>query len=376
MKNNTIILFIITLTLASCNNIVKEADMLWAENNFEAAVELYQKASDRNNAYAKWRLSIAYEYALGVEMDFDKAWKLINEASEEGCDEATINLAISYIEGFHNKCEINIDKGHEIINDLITHTKSPYVLSKYAVILYVGEYNYEADEKTAMSILTDIKDTTCYMYNYVMGRISYYKEDYDAALLYLENSYKKGSIDAAGTLAAIYQEQDNEKKTLLWEQNGISRHDAYCLVALAYYTFADDTSEQYDPEKAIELLLLARDLDSNYYSSYACYCLGNIYYDGLEGFSDAEYAIRPNRKKAFKYYNEAYERGDLDTDTHYDTEIRLGKMYAAGCGCTKDIEKGKSLLEHAAQNGIEYAADMLNILADDPDLFELVLGDW
>ena len=61
MKHLVFILFIgLIVGLSSCQSEIEQADSLRLQNKFDEAAKLYQKLSDEGNAYAMWRLSIAY----------------------------------------------------------------------------------------------------------------------------------------------------------------------------------------------------------------------------------------------------------------------------------------------------------------------------
>ena len=78
MKHLVSILFIgLIVGLSSCQSEIEQADSLRLQNKFDEAAKLYQKLSDEGNAYAMWRLSIAYSNGDGVDFDQEKALTLL-----------------------------------------------------------------------------------------------------------------------------------------------------------------------------------------------------------------------------------------------------------------------------------------------------------
>ena len=77
---NSLLVIAILFALSSCQTDVEHADSLRLENKFDEAAQLYQKAADEGDAYATWRLSIAYGNGDGVDFDLEKAFTLLKEA--------------------------------------------------------------------------------------------------------------------------------------------------------------------------------------------------------------------------------------------------------------------------------------------------------
>ena len=98
---NSLLVIAILFALSSCQTDVEHADSLRLENKFDEAAQLYQKAADEGDAYATWRLSIAYGNGDGVDFDQEKAFTLLKEAADKGCKEAECDLSWAYMFGWY-----------------------------------------------------------------------------------------------------------------------------------------------------------------------------------------------------------------------------------------------------------------------------------
>ena len=76
------VLFIILALLTSCKSDSQKADELRINNKFDEAFELYQRASDNGDSYAKWRLSRSYDNGDGVDFSESISLKLLKEAAD------------------------------------------------------------------------------------------------------------------------------------------------------------------------------------------------------------------------------------------------------------------------------------------------------
>ena len=86
MKYYFLSTLVLSIALFSCQSESKKADQLSLENKFDEAAELYQKAANRGDAYATWRLAKAYANGQGVDWDENKSFELLKEAAEKGCE--------------------------------------------------------------------------------------------------------------------------------------------------------------------------------------------------------------------------------------------------------------------------------------------------
>ncbi len=348
--SSTITLSIIIFS--SCISDSKKADRLRIENRFEEAVELYQKAANEGDAYAKWRLSEAYSNGDGVEYNEEKALKLIKESSKEGCDEATCDLALAYIWGNFG-LNINYERGKNIMDKLVKKTDNAYVQSIYAGLVFWGTGPYKEDKEKAVTILSTIKDKEDPEYLFYMGSIyltGTNKIDIDTkkAINFYTKAFKNGDRRSSSILASIYGFGHGEikrdiSKQIEWLNRGIDSNDTDCMVEMAKLCLSEDSTYQdiYNQERAIELFKKAAKRGSGEANNQ----LGWLYYEGKNVEKDDE--------KSFTYYKEATKLKSEDGAFH------LGFAYIDGVGCEKDLKKGIETWKLAVVYGSGSAANNL-----------------
>ena len=152
-----IMIVLCTIVTISCQSDAAKADKLRLNNEFGKAAELYKKAAAEGDAYAMWRLSIAYNNGDGVEYDEEMALNLLKRAANAGCPEAECDLALAYM---FNEYGIGEDKekGKAMMDALVERTDNPFVMTCYAGLLLDGSAPYEEDKDRAFEILDNIKD--------------------------------------------------------------------------------------------------------------------------------------------------------------------------------------------------------------------------
>ena len=130
--------FGVTQYFNSCAYLNKKADKLFLQDEFEKAVSLYQKAVDRGDGYACYRLGRLYQRGIGVDsVDKEKAISLFKTGSERGCIEAKVCVALYYLAG--GDAKVNKEKGAEILNHLFETTDNVFVLKSATTRLYDTE---------------------------------------------------------------------------------------------------------------------------------------------------------------------------------------------------------------------------------------------
>ena len=172
MKHLVSILFIgLIVGLSSCQSEIEQADSLRLQNKFDEAAKLYQKLSDEGNAYAMWRLSIAYSNGDGVDFDQEKALTLLKNAAGHGCEEAKGDLAEAYMLGQLGIVK-DTAKGKNMLEKLVNKSNNSYIQSKYAGFLLFGPDDlFEKNPEKGLRILKEVKDKTDPHYLYIMGGV-------------------------------------------------------------------------------------------------------------------------------------------------------------------------------------------------------------
>ena len=351
MKKILFTLVLALITLVSCDDVSK-ADKLRLENKFEEAAELYQKAADEGNAYAKWRLSEAYANGDGVDFDDQEALRLLKEAAEEGCEEAQCDLAFAYMFDWYGVGQ-DEEKGNKMMESLVKKSNNVYVLCRYAGLLFFGEGGYEENKSKAVSILGKINDKGDARYLWTMALVyangtDEIEIDENEYVEYIKKAYDKEPRLVAEDMARIYHygygdtKQDLNKMVECY-QEGIKANSVICMTDLAeIYLSKDSISKDFhNPRKAVELYKKATKHGSGKAYAY----LGNLYYFGEEIIKDDE--------KAFECWTKAVELRSPEG------MFSLGFAYLEGRGCEKDIKKGIETWKSAVDYGSGAAANNL-----------------
>ena len=353
MKKLRLLSLLLTIyVLTACQNDIEKADALRLENKFEESAVLYQKAADNGNAYAIWRLSKAYSNGDGVAFDENQAFELLQQAAQGGCDEAKCDLAFVYLFDWYG-VGTDLEKGKNILDELMLSTDNSYVLSRYASLLFYGFEPYEEDKEKAMSILEKVKDKNNPLYCDIMGDVYFsgtegISIDEHKGIDFLEKAFNGGRRYCAYELQNIYElGRGSIKKDIIkqieWLMRGVDCNQTDCLVEMALICMSEDSTyqEYRNPQRGIELLKCAAK-----HGSGVAYCaLGNLYFRG-------EY-IQKDDKKAFDYWEKAVELRDPQGGSN------LAFAFMEGIGCEKDVEKAITIYKQAVVNGSGFSANKL-----------------
>lgn len=342
---------IISIAMTSCQTDSEKADKLRIENRFDEAAELYQKAANKGDAYAMWRLSRAYNFGDGVEWDESKALEFLEQSAQVGCEEAKCDLALAYIFNWYNIGE-DEEKGKEMLEKLIETTRNSTVLSKYAGLFLKGE-SYEEDPEKAMRILKKVEDTSNPEYLWQMGYV-YAKGtgtidiDVKKAIDYYIKAYENGDRYSARVLQFFYSSgyggmQPDKIKQIEWLNRGIESNETTCMVEMAQLCMSEDSTYQtiHNPQRAIELLKKA----TRHGSGEAYFIMGNCYYNGKYLPKDDD--------KAFECWSKSVEL------KCFEAASNLAYAYIYGVGCAKDVQKGIDQYKLAIKHGSGFSANKL-----------------
>ena len=340
--------------LVSCKNDIEKADALRLENKFEEAAALYKKAADNGNAYAMWRLSKAYDNGDGVEFDENKAFELLQQAAQGGCDEAKCDLAFMYMFDWYGIGK-DMEKGKKMLDDMVVTTDNSYVLSRYATLFFYGYDPYEEDREKALAILEKVKDKNNPYYCSIMSDVYFtgtekISIDENKGIDFLVKGFNGGRRYCAYWLQNIYAFSEgsikkNIVKQMEWLKKGIESNQTDCMVTMAKIYLSEDSLYQdyRNPQKSIDLLKRA----AKHGDGEAYYFLGNLYYKG-------EY-VQKDDKKAFENWGKAVELRNPHGGSN------LAFAYINGIGCEKDVEKAIDIYKQAVENGSGFSANELYV---------------
>lgn len=355
---NSLLVITILFALSSCQTDVEHADSLRLENKFDEAAQLYQKAADEGDAYATWRLSIAYGNGDGVDFDQEKAFTLLKEAADKGCKEAECDLSCAYMFGWYGHTDSI--KGKQMFDKLIAQDNdNAYIQSRYAHLLLRGaEGLYEKNTEKALRILKQVKDKDDPYYLWVEGSIyvsgiDNIESDYSKAITYFTKSFEKGRRLSSVLLAQIYFTKDRKEtfdiqKGIEWLKKGVESNSTEAMVLLSQIYLDSKDNEDFksyqNPSKGIELLQKA----INHGSGDAYALLGMEFFEGIN--------VNKDDKKSFEYSQRAYEL------RHGGGANNLGSCYQQGLGCERNINKAVEIYQEAVKLGSGLAARNLFVI--------------
>lgn len=337
-----ILTLISALVLVSCQTDSEKADKLRLENKFDEAAELYQKAADKGDSYAMWRLAYAYVNGDGVDWDKTKALELLKKAAKGGCEEAKYDLAIFNL-GKTN--EEDIDKGKAMLDNIVKTTNNSTVLSQYAMQLF-----FEEDKEKAMKILNKIEDKKNPYYLESMGLVyingtDKIEIDVEKAIEYFTKAFENGNKSCANRLQNIYAYgngavKKDKTKRIDWLNRGIESNVADCMCDMALLCVSEDSTYQdiHNPKRAVELLKKA----TRHGSGEGYFILGNWHWNG-------EFLPKDD-KKAFENWEKGAELSNIGATDN------LAYAYRYGVGCEKDEKKAIELYQESAENGSGFSA--------------------
>ena len=349
------------------------------EENYEKAIEYYQKAVNTNpndkdalNAGANlgWLLYKGY----GTNTDKEKAIKLWEELSQYNCGIAIYKLAVHYFnEKNYQKSKEYLDKGIFLNN-----------VDCYFLLGDLYQYGYNTvsvdKEKARQLYEKGISINRYYYYGYFkLGKLYNDKKEYNQANSYFEKSIELGSSDAMVSLGFNYEMgngvEQNYQKAYEYYLMASKLNNSQAFNNIGFYyqkgffvnQSLNNAIEFYKKgiklgnELSIKNLanLYSKELNdwksaSEYYSQLlntkyadAGYInLGYMYEKGLE--------VEKNTKKAFEYYKKS-------ADLENANGIRnVGICYRDGIGTKKDIDLAEKYFSSACDKGVAKACEDLS----------------
>ncbi len=297
------------------------------EQDYEEAVDWFQKSSDKGNQYAQFSLGNCYYYGTGVEVDYNEAFKYYKFSADKENIFANYKLGEMYYKGVGT--EINEEKSYSCyekafngFNKIVDQDIDGSIHLKIATM-------YEKGLGTKINLLKSEE--------FYIKAMKYTKEmpKYKLGKLYLSNDYKK----------VVEPEQLKEKLLVgikyldeLVEEDSKYSTSAFTLGNTFFYGV--DQYIEVDYEKAIYYF----NKSSEQGNGFASFKLGQMYKEGL--------GIEVDEEKANYYYKKAFDSfiEMLDQDTDGSMNVKIGTMYEKGQGVEIDLLKAeehyKKALEH------------------------------
>lgn len=326
---------------------------LGTEQDYEKAFDCFLKSAQEGNKFAQYSLANLYYYGNGVQKDLSQAFLWYRKSSAQGQPYASYAVAQMY------------SKGEYV-------SKNKETAQRYYKAALSGFLELESKDQADDSLYYKLGA----MYKKGLGT----DIDMDKAIDYFKRSAEmnnKNGLYEYGKALLIGEHipKDNMKAIKLLEKAiKLENINAKRFLALEY--LSGEHLEQ-DIEKG--LAMLTECVDSG--DTFACYKLGKIYFKGeivLQDLEKAEKYLLLAEDNEFTQYSlgKLYlqeEKYDVQKSVNYFekyadknmwSSYQLGRLYLFGAeGVEKDKEKAAQWLTKSANDGNEYAQNLLNNMA-------------
>lgn len=324
-----------------------------AEQNYQKAFEWFERSAKQKNKFAQFSLANLYYYGNGVERDLSQAFLWYQKSSAQGQPYASYAVA--------QMCS----KGEYV-------TENEDTVQRYYKAALSGFLKLESKDQA---------DDNLY---YKLG--SMFKKglgtdiNMDKAIDYFKRSEEmnnKNGLYEYGKVLLLGENipQDIEKAVKLLEK-AIKLENINAKRFLALELISGEHLDQ-DIDKGLAMLTECADSRD----AYACYKLGKIYFKGdivLQDLDKSEKYLLSAEDNEFTQYAfgklylqkekydilKAVDCFEKSADKNVWSSYQLGRLYLFGAeGLEKDKTKAVEWLTKSANNGNEYAQNMLNNMA-------------
>ena len=326
---------------------------LGTEQDYEKAFEWFERSAKQKNKFAQFSLANLYYYGSGVEKDLSQAFLWYQRASSQGQPYAAYSIAQMYRYGEY------VTKDNDTAQRYYKQALSGFLKIESDDMANDNLF-YKLGQMFKLGLGTDSDVTKAIEYfrrsaemNNKNGLFEYGKalligehipQDTDSALKILEKAVKLKNSNAKRFLALEYisgehLEQDIEKGLSMLTEYADSG-DAFACYKLGKIYFKGDIVLQ-DLDKAEKYLLLAED------NEFTQYAFGILY-------------LQKEKYDILK----AVDCFEKSADKNMWSSYQLGRLYLFGAeGLTKDKEQAIEWFTKSANDGNEYARDMLDDIA-------------
>lgn len=324
-----------------------------AKQNYQKAFEWFERSAKQKNKFAQFSLANLYYYGNGVERDLSQAFLWYQKSSAQGQPYASYAVAQMY------------SKGEYV-------TENEDTVQRYYKAALSGFLKLESKDQA---------DDNLY---YKLG--SMFKKglgtdiNMDKAIDYFKRSEEmnnKNGLYEYGKVLLLGENipQDIEKAVKLLEK-AIKLENINAKRFLALELISGEHLDQ-DIDKGLAMLTECADSRD----AYACYKLGKIYFKGdivLQDLDKSEKYLLSAEDNEFTQYAfgklylqkekydilKAVDCFEKSADKNVWSSYQLGRLYLFGAeGLEKDKTKAVEWLTKSANNGNEYAQNMLNNMA-------------
>ena len=326
---------------------------LGTEQDYEKAFEWFERSAKQKNKFAQFSLANLYYYGNGVEKDLSQAFLWYQRAASQGQPYAAYSIAQMYRYG-------------EYV------TKDNDTAQRYYQQALSGFLKIESDDMANDDLFYKLGQ----MFKIGLGTDS----DVTKAIEYFKRSAEMNNKNGLyeygkALLLGEHIPQDKEKAVKLLEK-AIKLENINAKRFLALELISGEHLDQ-DIDKGLAMLTECADSGD----AFACYKLGKIYFKGdivLQDLDKAEKYLLSAEDNEFTQYAfgilylqkekydilKAVDCFEKSADKNVWSSYQLGRLYLFGAeGLEKDKEKSMEWLTKSANDGNEYAQNMLNNMA-------------
>ena len=262
------------------------------EKDLGEAFHWYEKSADQGNAYACYSLARMYHYGESVEKDIDKAQHYYKTAFNKFQNIELQDDNLWYRLG--SMCKNGLGTEKDVARAIeyfkaSAELENKNAMCEYALELLEGE-NVAQNVDKGISMLEKSLKLGNLNATYILGKLymdgEYVYSDFSLAEKYLLLSAEKNDF-AQYRLGKLYLKDEfyNLPKAVEWLEKAVVNNNQYAKYALAKILISD---EQYkDVDRAI--ILLKQTADTN---SCASYLLGKLFLFGQDVPKDKEQAVQ------------------------------------------------------------------------------------
>ena len=326
---------------------------LGTEQDYEKAFEWFERSAKQKNKFAQFSLANLYYYGNGVEKDLSQAFLWYQKSSAQGQPYASYAVAQMYSKGEY------VSQGGE-------------TAQRYYKAALSGFLELESMEQA--------DDNLYYKLGFMFKKGLGTDIDMDRAIDYFKRSAEMNNKNGLyeygkALLLGEHIPQDKEKAVKMLEKAiKLENINSKCFLALEYIS-----GEHLDQDIDKGLAMLTECADSG--DTCACYKLGKIYFKGeivLQDLDKAEKYLLLAEDNEFTQYalgklylqkekydvQKAVDYFEKSADKNMWSSYQLGRLYLFGAeGLEKDKTKAVEWLTKSANDGNEYAQNMLNNMA-------------
>ena len=326
---------------------------LGTEQNYQKAFEWFERSAKQKNKFAQFSLANLYYYGNGVEKDLSQAFLWYQKSSAQGQPYASYAVAQMYSKGEY------VSQGGE-------------TAQRYYKAALSGFLELESMEQA--------DDNLYYKLGFMFKKGLGTDIDMDRAIDYFKRSAEMNNKNGLyeygkALLLGEHIPQDKEKAVKLLEK-AIKLEN---INAKRFFALELISGEHLDQDIDKGLAMLTECADSR--DAYACYKLGKIYFKGdivLQDLDKSEKYLLSAEDNEFTQYAfgklylqkekydilKAVDCFEKSADKNMWSSYQLGKIYLFGAaGLTKDKEQAIEWFTKSANDGNEYARDMLDDIA-------------